>query len=255
LFVSGDTLMAQPFEPRSQRMNRPAFAVTESVMSSTNGDAQFSASENGVLTTVSSVALTSQLSRFDRAGKLVESVGSRQRQYNYLQFVRDGSRVLFQRQESGAPSIWMLDPISHSENRLTSGDNAVVSPDGQSIVFEPGGANRTRGMGIVRMSLTNPGPPEQLWDDHRLGWPNDWSHDGRWLLFMHPEPATGMDLSILDVTGVRTVKPLVQATANEAQGRFSPDGRWVAYQSDESGRFEIYIWHFPDGRQKTLVSN
>lgn len=72
---------------------------------------------------------------------------------------------------------------------------------------------------------------------------------------MHPEASTQFDISVLDVAGEGTVRPFVQTPAMEGQARFSPDQRWIAYQSDESGHMEIYVRHFPDGGQRTVISS
>src|SRR5262249_5730507 len=78
---------------------------------------------------------------------------------------------------------------------------------------------------------------------------------GRLILFMHPEMSTKFDVSVLDLGKSNAVTPFLQTTANEGQARFAPNQQWVAYVSDESGRREIYVRHFPDGNQKTIVSH
>ena len=84
----------------------------------------------------------------------------------------------------------------------------------------------------------------------------DWSHDGRFLLYGITDPKTKTDLWVLPLTGDRKPMPLLQTEFNETQGQFSPDGKWIAYSSDESGRFEIYVQSFPaSSGGRWVVSN
>ena len=82
----------------------------------------------------------------------------------------------------------------------------------------------------------------------------DWSPDGRYVLFSSQDAKTGRDLWMLPLFGDRTPRPIATGMADEARARFSPDGRWISYESRESGRFEIYVQSFPDLGQKVQVS-
>jgi hypothetical protein len=251
LFLSGQTLMAQSFDLRSQRLIGEAVAVAESVATSATGYAAYSVSTNGVLATAVTTRVRSQLTWFDRDGKRLSDLTVAGSQ-GAMHFDAKG-RLLFQREDgnAGFMTLWTFDPEGKRESRIASGGSAVSSPDGESVVFQTAPDERTPG--IVRLRLANPGQPERLVT--KRGWPTDWSPDGRSILFMHPEAKTQFDISVLTVDGSGTVKPLVQSAANEGQGRFSPDGRWIAYQSDETGRMEVYVCRFPDGAQKSVISN
>ena len=83
---------------------------------------------------------------------------------------------------------------------------------------------------------------------------SDWSDDGRFLLYSVQSRTTGNDVWVLPLSGDRTPIPVAQTPATEARARFSPDGRWVAYESNESGRNEIYVQTFPDPVRRTQVS-
>jgi hypothetical protein len=252
LFVSGRTLMAQRFDPRSHELSGAPIAIIDDVASAITGYAAFSASERGILAVATSRGRAADtLTWFDRSGNAAGTIGD-QAIYDNLQAIPDG-RVMFQRSDqAGLVSTWLLDPARNIESRVTDGGNAVVSPDGKAIAFNPG--PRSSSQGVRRITLGSPGPPEELLAG-KIVWPNDWSPDGRLILFMHPEAATNFDISVLDLSNGNTISPFVQTPANEGQARFSPDQRWVAYVSDESGQSEIYVRHFPDGGHKTVVSH
>src|SRR4030095_6766888 len=83
---------------------------------------------------------------------------------------------------------------------------------------------------------------------------SDWSDDGRFLLYSVQSRTTGKDCWVRPLCGDRTPIPVAQPPATESRARFSPDGRWVAYESNESGRHEIYVQTFPDPVRRTQVS-
>jgi len=84
--------------------------------------------------------------------------------------------------------------------------------------------------------------------------PSDWSSDGRFLLFRHGDPQTGFDLWVLPFSGDKQPFPFLKTPFDERDGQFSPDGKWIAYQSNETGRFEIYVQPFPGPGGKFLIS-
>jgi hypothetical protein len=130
---------------------------------------------------------------------------------------------------------------------------ALISPDGNSVVFNvPAWAQATfGGQGLFRLSIDRHGTPARL-GAGRLWWPTDWGSDGRTILIQHND-GTNFDISGLDVeTG--TLTPVLHTPATEGQGRLSPDQRWLAHISDESGQFEVYVRPFRRPGESTLVS-
>jgi roadblock/LC7 domain-containing protein len=85
-------------------------------------------------------------------------------------------------------------------------------------------------------------------------YPTDWSRDGRFIIYRQDDPKTKSDVWVLPMTGSAEAKPVVRTEANEITGTFSPDGRWLAYASDVSGRYEIYVQRFPEGDSKRQVT-
>jgi Tol biopolymer transport system component len=103
-------------------------------------------------------------------------------------------------------------------------------------------------------STDGAGREELLLKDSQVKSPNDWSPDGRWLLYRINDSASGADLWALPLEGEKKPVPVVRTEFNERDGQFSPDGKWIAYQSDESGRFEIYVQPFLGPGEKWQVS-
>jgi Tol biopolymer transport system component len=163
----------------------------------------------------------------------------------------------------GELGIWLLDLLRGVSTRLTfdlAPDTAPVwSPDGTRVAFN---ALRAGGFGIYQKVTNGAGKEQEL--IRAMGdpkFPDDWSRDGRFLLYTQLDPRTHGDLWVLPLAGNGTpsgaAKPFANTEFSEGQGRFSPDGRWIAYVSDESGRSEIYIQPFPapaNGGSKTPIS-
>ena len=127
----------------------------------------------------------------------------------------------------------------------------IWSPDGSRIVFS---SNR-KGLSIFTKSLPSaPEPRNCCWRRAQDKDPTDWSPDGRFLLYRSVDPKTGYDIWALPMDGDRKPFPVVQTNFDERDAQFSPDGKWIAYQSNESGRFEIYIQPFPGPGSKMQVS-
>lgn len=145
--------------------------------------------------------------------------------------------------------LWLIDTARGVRTRLTSDPAldvyAVWSPDGSRIAF----TSARKGGGIFTKSLTGTGQEDALLEN---GVPTDWSSDGRFLLYT-PYTKQG-DLWALPMGGSDKPFPVAQSTFSERDGQFSPDGKWIAYASDESGRSEIYVQPFPGPGDKTQVS-
>src|SRR2546426_5106346 len=129
----------------------------------------------------------------------------------------------------------------------------IWSPDDASIVF-----TATEGGGLRRKASTGAGNDEQLNPGNSPKVSSSWSSDRRFVLYFTPtqSPGTGADLWVLPVTGDRAASLVLQTPFNEIWPKFSPDGRWIAYQSDESGQYEIYVTPFQGsgGRWRVTVA-
>src|SRR5262249_44263176 len=130
----------------------------------------------------------------------------------------------------------------------------VWAPDGGSIVWV---SDRGEGWRLYQKAASGAGEDMPLLkSDHPIS-PTDWSRDGRFIIYRQDDPKTKGDVWFLPVTGSSAAKPvpIIQTEANEFAGTLSPDGRWLAYTSDESGRIEVYVQSFPGGGGKRQVSS
>ena len=168
----------------------------------------------------------------------------------------DGRFVAVARTEGGNPSdLWLLETARGLFTRFTDdafiNNNAVFSPDGSRLVYQ---TNPKGPLDLYQQSITG-GSSEPLLTTAQNKMATDWSRDGRFLLFKSLDPATGWDLWVMTTNGERDQRPIVQSKGDDMDGQFSPDGRFVAYQSNEAGGdHEIYIQPFPGPGQKVRVS-
>jgi serine/threonine protein kinase/Tol biopolymer transport system component len=262
LFLRGDTLMARPFDDHRLQFTGAAVRVADSV--GTNGSylGMFSVSGNGILVTSSGGNGNRQMVWYDRQGKVLSRTGEPARR-DEMSLSRDGTRVAEGRVDTqGSWGVWVMDLARGTSSRFTfestGAGNAIWSPDGSQIIYAGGGGQSAD---IFRKSSNGATKEEVLFHSDTLKTPLDWSSDGRWLLYAERGKDTGSDLWALpDASGPAELKrkpmPYLVSSFNEAQANFSPDGKWVAYSSNESGTVEVYVRPFPaSSGGKWLVSN
>jgi eukaryotic-like serine/threonine-protein kinase len=220
-----------------------AVPVAENI-GSNNANAWFSASTTGVLAYRTGVGFgqSTQLAWFDRQGKLLGTAGE-PASYDTVSLSPDGIRAAADRRDLGTRrAIWLYEFARGVSTRLTfdtvDGYAPVWSPDGSRIVFLSG---RT----LYQKVSSGAGNEEVLLKSNNAIGLSDWSRDGRFLLYSEEDPKTGWDLWVLPLDGDRKPMPYLRTAFPETQGVFSPDARWVAYRSAESGSSEIYVRPFP----------
>ena len=256
LFRRGDTLMAQPFDLARLRMSGDLFPVAERVgISAYVGLGAFSLSENGTLAYGAGGSTAIQLAWTDRAGKPMGLFGP-PGAYNRFRLAPDEKRIAF---DDANPDVWVLDSVRGVTSRLTfdpAVDNIPMwSPDGLRVLWP---SNRNGLFDLYIKSANGTGQEELLIKmsaGGSVGWGTDWSRDGRFILYQMPGAKTGQDLWIAPQFGDRKPFPYLQTQFDEQEGRFSPDGKWVAYVSNESGRDEIYVQSFPVSGAKFQISS
>ncbi len=200
-----------------------------------------------------------QLMWFDRSGAARGSVGAPDGTLYAPRVAPDGRRVVVARNTAQGANIWLLDGARRS--RLTFGAHIdfypVWSPDGTRIVFD----SNSSGAYELYQTLVNGavGDAQPLLSSGQVkipGYPTSWSPDGRFLLYTSSTPQTGADLWVVPMVGAHTPSAFLKTPFDEANGVFSPDGRWVTYESNESGRFEIYVRPFhPPGAQDSEATS
>jgi Tol biopolymer transport system component len=254
LFVREETLFAQKFDPVRLDIAGDPFTVAEHVgFDASNSAGVVSTSASGTLAyrTVTETAQR-QLVWFDRSGREVGRVGVAEAALNNPELSPDGQRVAVQR--SG--DIWLIETARGVRSRFTF-DAAldyqpVWSPDGSQIVFT---STRQSSGNLYRKPTSGAANEELLLENPQSKTPTDWSPDGRFLLYRGRDLNEGnYDIWALPLDRERKPFPVVQTDFDEREGQFSPNGKWVAYQSNESGRFEIYVQPFPGPGGKWQVS-
>jgi Tol biopolymer transport system component len=254
LFIRDATLFAQPFDPVRLQLTGEPVVVAEGVSAVKTGVAPGSPI---VYRTGRSGPLQRQLVWFERSGKVIAPLGDPYAANSGVPAMSpDGRQVAVSQAVSGSASdLWLLDATRGLFTRFTNdpfiNNFPLWSPDGRHIVFQ---TNAKGFLDLYQKPVVGTSPPELVVATTQSKSPNDWSADGRWLLYRSLDPANGWDLWALPMEGDRKPVPVVQTSFSERDGQFSPDGRWIAYQSDESGRDEIYIQPFPASGRKVRIS-
>jgi Tol biopolymer transport system component/predicted Ser/Thr protein kinase len=262
LFLRESMLLAQPFDEASLQLLGDPFTVAARASNSlSNPQVEASAAADGTLVYLAGRSRETQLAWFDRIGKELGKVGPQVEQRG-LALSPDGNTVAILRRDlDGSLAVWLHDLVRESESRLTppglQGAAAVWSPDSSLVWF---GMTGPEGPGIYQKDLKG----GQLQIVHRIDpaaparTPSDWSRDGRFIIFTEINPKTRADLWYAPAeSGKMDEKAAVKVLgtdAIESQGQLSPDGKWLAYYSDESGKGQVYVRPFPSGSQVWRVS-
>jgi eukaryotic-like serine/threonine-protein kinase len=259
LFLRETTLMAQPFDARRLALTGDAFPIAENIQNTStfNPAGVLSVSENGILVYQTGTGTAgSELLWLDRAGKRIGVLGDAA-QYTDLELSPDGKRASFSiaDQAGKGRDIWLYDVARGLRTRFTfdsqGARNSIWSPDGSRVVFN---SLRKGHLDLYQKSSSGAGNEEVLFEDNQDKYPESWSPDGRFILYRNRGGATGSDLFLLPLSGDHKPVPFLNTKFNEEIGKFSPDGRWVAYTSDESGRSEVYVVPFPGPGGKWQIS-
>jgi serine/threonine protein kinase/Tol biopolymer transport system component len=253
LWVRDGTLMAQPFDPEQRRTLDEPVALAEGVgFGERSRLGAVSASNDGTLWYGGAPIRQVQLRWLDREGNQVGTIGQ-PGEYEGLSLSPDGKRVAV----TLARDVWQMEFARGISTRVTftgnAGPVAVWSPDGQTIVNYKGAPPN-----LFSRTANGTGDDQRLIESADSLRSQDWSRDGKSLLYLvnsnNLSSKTNFDLWVLPMTGNRTPEPFFSTPFREGQGQFSPDGKWVAYTSDESGADEVYVRSFPAGGDKQRVS-
>jgi hypothetical protein len=256
VFVKAGALSAAPFDPSGGGPAGPPVVVVEGVRAG-----QFDVSAGGTLVYApgSGSAPAYSLVWVDRTGA-AQPINDLRRGYEDLHLSPDGRRVALTVEEAGSYSpanVWLADTSRGTLARVTFegySRDPVWAPDGSALIF--GSKRGATEFGLYRQRVDGQAQAELLWASPTPIWPDpqSWSPDGRTLVFATKARNTGEDIWTLSLEGNRAAAPWLQTAANEWAARLSPDGRWMAYNSDESGQPEVYVRPFPGPGGKWLAS-
>ena len=255
LFRRNTTLLAQPFDLAALQLTGTATAITENVgYNPATFQALFSASSNGAI--VYRDALPgAELVWFDRQGVRL-SQAAPPAEYNSFCLSADGSRIVYDMASAatGNIDIWTMDLTSSASSQLTFAGPVefypVCSPDGKDVIFS---ALKPSVPNLFRLGVLSPGQGAELLTSPFAKIATDWVRDGTQVIFSVLNPATNWDIASVALEGGQP-RMLVSTGAEERNGKLSPNGRWLAYVSNESGRFEVYVQPVSSTGVKWLVS-
>jgi Tol biopolymer transport system component len=260
LFLQDGTLMARSFDVNRLTFSGDAMPLAEQINGPRTGAATgvFAVSQTGVLVfqEAGQSGGDARLVWVDRTGTQVAALGD-PGQYGDLELSPDGQRLAVSlpdpAQGNQGRDLWIVDVARGLRTRFTFDPSTEISPiwssDGSRIVYS---SNRKGTADLYQKPSNGSGSDEALLTtgDNKVA--GSWSADGRFVLFTNL--VMGGDLWTMHLIGDKKAIPFLQTRFNEANGRFSPDGRWVAYQSNESGRAEVYVAPFPGPGGKWQVS-
>src|SRR5882757_396680 len=254
LYMREKTLVAQPFDPRQFALTGEAYTLSDEVLYFPQVyRAAFSVSGPEMLVAQTGVGVyLSQLTWFDRSGKPAGMIG-KEAWYNNVQLSPDGRRVATDQtdQDGRNVDVWVLDPTRNATTRLTFDpaldSTPVWSPDGKQLLIS---SNRSLNFRFYLKNADGSGSDEEIAEAGNDAFNSlDWSRDGKYILARRANTLWYLTLP------ERVSQSLSQVKWPVKGAQFSPDGRWVAYASNESGSMEVYVVPFPSGNGKGQVSS
>ena len=261
LYLKQNTLTAQPFDATRLRLTGQAVPLAAGIRSNggSSWHGSFTAAQTGVLayqTATARTDITSQMAWYDRKGGrlgVVSGIGER----SNPALSPDGGKIAIGVGERGKRDVWVYDLKRGTESRLTIGHNGdnlnpIWSLDGSRIFFT---SNRAGQLDIYEQPSNGLGDAEQiLHSNDQLKYLDDVARDGRYALYDTGSSSNSTELWVVPLQGERKPFPFLQSSSAARNARFSPNGRYVAYTSDETGRYEIYVQTFPEHLGKWQIS-
>ena len=255
VYAAEGALFAAPFDLKTLQLTGPAAQVIAPIMMGLTNEpnvTEFAVSHSGTLAYLAGPLLRNLrtivwVNRSGREETLLGEPGA----YGWPRISADGSRLAFTILDNKNRSdVWIHDLLRQTTNRLTfddaNEDRPLWTPDGRRVVFSLG-RSTARGSHLFWKAADGTGQSERLTNDlNRDPSAKSFSPDGSKLVFVQFNEETRWNIHVLDMKEARSSRPLLQTPFVEGNPVISPDGRWLAYRSNETGRYEIYVRPFPD---------
>ncbi len=255
LFVRAGTLMAQPFDLDRMSTTAEAVEIASDIGVTATGYAAFSASHT-VIVHARHIGLPGELRWFDRSGNHTGSVGTTA-EYLDFELSPDERTVAVSPVDPKLKSadVWLLDLARNVPTKFTrdpqNDASALWSPDGGSIVFR---SNRHGYSELYRRRSSGTEAELAILSKEANVVGSDWSLDGKSIVYTKTSSSSGFDIWVLPTDGDMKPRLVVRSALNAMHGRLSPNGRWLAYASDESGELQVYVQPFPTTGDKRTIS-
>ncbi len=264
LYRANTALVAQPFDPESGKLSGTPLPFVNNIRYDAGvWRSVFAVSQNGLMVYQASTAASggTRLVWFDRSGKQVGAISEPENMATDVRLSPDGKRVAFI-QLGAASGVWTLDLERKIKTRITFDQQTVGYPswsqDGKTLMFTADLTNRGGTVEIRSKAADGSGTEKTLIAEQNNYHSPEWSPDGKYLTYLWGDGEKMVSLWAVPVGGDAKPFTVVQPPSPQSNiyaYRVSPDGRWVAYRSDESGQDEVYIATFPEGKGKWRVSN
>lgn len=258
LYAREGSLLAQPFDADRLRLSGEAVPAGQEIWQhALIGTGLFSASDSGVLASRGKAGPT-RLAWADQAGRETGSLASPDG-FESVNLSPDFRGVVISsvNPRTGTGELWIGDLSRGVLSRLDIGSEdyhtAVWSPDGTRLAFSAGSMRHAPS--LFALAVHTPGSPQPLLPPQGLQRADDWSRDGRFLLYFAAQTESGSGVWVMNFEGERNPRKLLSVSdPTDPQAQFSPDGRWIAYCSSEAGRSEVFLTSFPTPGERIRVS-
>jgi len=257
-------LAAQPFDVRALKVTGEAVPLDDEPtsildpLSSFTAGFRTSVSATGSFAYFSAPAINTTATWISEAGRANGTVALPESQYSGLSISPDGARAALVRSVSATEqTLWLADLAHGGASPLSSGrglnNSPVWSPDSSRVVFA---SDRDGPQDFYVKNVNDASPEQRLFQSPVLFKnPDGWSSDGRWIVFNELDPDSAQNIYLLPTSGPQTPVSYVHGPQRDFFGQPSPDGRWMAYISDDTGQFELYVQSFPEPGHKQQISN